>query len=421
MRSLLTLALALAFTAAAHAAPPPMLGAQGLVALVKEGLAEDLRAGSLETAAALAEGLEDGAVTDPALVAELAAAGREALRSARRADPEARALLTRLSAPLAAGAPPAVEGGGFVFPRDEGAHKLLSEWWYWNGHLKTPEGRSFGFQYCFFRTRVGVHFLHAAITDEATGRFDYFRTYHRPSKARSSEQKLDMDYSGSTARGVGPAQVLDFQVDDWKVHLALTPTRPQLDINGDGVIDMPEGTTSRYYSRTLLATRGSLTRGAERFEVSGQSWFDHQWGNFVSLLRPWDWFCIQMDDGTAYNLFSFREGWWHSQRADVNVLEPSEAHHVSKGLVVERDAWWQSPKSGKWYVSDWTLRLPQRGEVLKVTTTQANQEMPRVGWYDFAPSYWEGRMTVTRTKADGSVDHGVSYCEHFPYSRPWED
>ena len=127
-----------------------------------------------------------------------------------------------------------------------------------------------------------------------------------------------------------------------------------------------------------------------------------------------------MMDGTAYNLFSFREGWWHAQRADVNVLSPTEGHEFSKGLEVQRDAWWKSPESGLWYVTDWTIRIPQRGEVLKITTTQANQEMPRVGWYDFAPNYWEGRMTVTRTKADGSVDHGLSYCEHFPYSKPWD-
>ena len=40
----------------------------------------------------------------------------------------------------------------FVFPRDHGAHPgYQSEWWYYTGHVRTTDGRRFGYELTFFR------------------------------------------------------------------------------------------------------------------------------------------------------------------------------------------------------------------------------------------------------------------------------
>ncbi|MEZ4570376.1 MAG: lipocalin-like domain-containing protein [Thermomicrobiales bacterium] len=61
-------------------------------------------------------------------------------------------------------------------------------------------------------------------------------------------------------------------------------------------MDSPGG--SYYYSRPGMDLSGTLTVDGEPFEVTG--WMDHQWGDFVLVDGSgWDWFAIEMDDGTA--------------------------------------------------------------------------------------------------------------------------
>ena len=65
------------------------------------------------------------------------------------------------------------------FPRDFGSHPdLATEWWYITGHARAQDGREFGYQVTFFRSRIDaakplnsafaakqIVFAHAAITD----------------------------------------------------------------------------------------------------------------------------------------------------------------------------------------------------------------------------------------------------------------
>ncbi|HET8786307.1 MAG TPA: lipocalin-like domain-containing protein, partial [Candidatus Limnocylindrales bacterium] len=68
-----------------------------------------------------------------------------------------------------------------VFPRDDGPHDRLTEWWYVTGHLVTADGagpeRRFGFEYVIFRAERGdfppAWASHLAITDETGDAFHY--------------------------------------------------------------------------------------------------------------------------------------------------------------------------------------------------------------------------------------------------------
>src|SRR5262245_46623083 len=73
------------------------------------------------------------------------------------------------------------------FPRDHGSHdEARVEWWYVTGHLRTENGRRFGYQLTFFRTGLldeprsarasafaarDLHMAHFARTDVAAGAF----------------------------------------------------------------------------------------------------------------------------------------------------------------------------------------------------------------------------------------------------------
>jgi len=210
-----------------------------------------------------------------------------------------------------------------------------------------------------------------------------------------------------------------FNVDGDHLELVLTPERPPMLVNGNGLIDMAEGTSSRYYSHTRLKTRGTLQRkDGSILTVEGRSWFDHQWGNFIILFRPYEWFCFQMDDGSDYNLWETRKWLGFSTTALINKLMPEGDLSLSEKLHLERTAWWQSPRTHDYYVTGWNLSLPEFGEFIRVTTDVQDQEMPRVGWLDVPPGYWEGAVKVLRENADGTTTRGVGYMEHMPYTRP---
>src|SRR5256885_3848517 len=52
---------------------------------------------------------------------------------------------------------PALPGYEFDFPRDHGAHEeYKTEWWYYTGHLRTDDGRRYGFELTFFRVGIAT-------------------------------------------------------------------------------------------------------------------------------------------------------------------------------------------------------------------------------------------------------------------------
>src|SRR5574340_27446 len=64
-----------------------------------------------------------------------------------------------------------------AFPRDDGPHDRLTEWWYFTGHLTAADGRHFGFEFVVFRAERGTFPVswaaHLALTDESAGTFTY--------------------------------------------------------------------------------------------------------------------------------------------------------------------------------------------------------------------------------------------------------
>jgi predicted secreted hydrolase len=304
----------------------------------------------------------------------------------------------------------------FVFPADNGVHHTsLSEWWYFTGNLKAGAAH-WGYELTFFRTAVGANFAHVALSDIAGRGHPFERRFFRIRDVHYAAGKMDVRYGGWSAieRADGSLD-LHFTAEGNQVDLNLTSIKEPMSINGDGVIDMPEGTTSRYYSFTRLRTTGTVQTARGTVSLTGQSWYDHQWGNFIVFFRPWDWFSFQMEDGTDYNLFSFRKSVFGREYNCVNRLSPVGTLGVENRMGLERRSWWKSPHTGDRYVMNWMVKLPGTNETFDVSTPLEDQEMYRSSWYDFPLPYWEGTIDVLRHNPDGTTTRGVGYCEHMPY------
>ena len=51
----------------------------------------------------------------------------------------------------------------------------------------------------------------------------------------------------------------------------------------DGWIDFGPAGSSYYHSRPRMAATGEIEVAGEVLEVEGTAWYDHQWGDFISV------------------------------------------------------------------------------------------------------------------------------------------
>ena len=92
------------------------------------------------------------------------------------------------------------------------------------------------------------------------------------------------------------------------LDLRLAATKPAALHDDDGWIDFGPAGGSYYYSRTAMTATGTLTVDGQALSVDGSAWFDHQWGDFISVGGGgWDWFAVNLDDGTDLTLSLVRD------------------------------------------------------------------------------------------------------------------
>lgn len=352
----------------------------------------------------------------------------------------------------------ALPGYTYAFPRDHGSHPAYAtEWWYYTGHLKSTDGRRFGYQATWFRIALApkvsrtshfatrdLFFGHLALTDE-TGRKFYFT---------DRIERAALGLAGATHLGDGaPAKTpVAVWVGDWRLQFGGAGGRQQrlraagnsdapgtegtafgLDlrqvsqrapvINGqDGVSQKSAGLgrASHYYSYTRLGTQGTLQIDGEQLNVTGESWFDHEFGsNQMSAGQVgWDWFSLQLEDGRDLMVYRLR-------------LKGGKTEPLSSGTLVYRDGrsrhlplrtyqlvpgkTWLSPRTGGNYPVQWQVLVPGEGLILKVEAVFPEQELVprRSGAGTLA--YWEGSVRVTGS-SKGKPIRGQGYLEMTGYS-----
>ena len=305
---------------------------------------------------------------------------------------------------------------GFPFPEDHGAHTgFRDEWWYLTGNLDTENGDRFGFHITFFRSALAPEFsgdetfrrsdwatrhiwmAHSAITDVAARR-------------HVSEERFAREAAG-LAGATDPADTV--WLEDWSLsglggarwrlvggagpfvlELELTPLREPV-LQGDRGLSQKgsePGAASFYYSVPRIAAEGTIREGEYTRRVAGQAWLDREWS--TGVLDPeqigWDWFALQLDDGTDIMFYHLRlqdgsidplsKGRWMPRDAPDQLLTLEDAE-----LTARRFA---TLPSGRRYPVAWTLSLPAFDRKLFVDAVLDGQEMD-----SFIP-YWEGAVDV---------------------------
>jgi len=310
------------------------------------------------------------------------------------------------------------------FPRDHGAHPDAPvEWWYWTGHLSDRAGNAYGFQVTFFRVRE-LYLAHFAWTDVSRKDFRSEEKMHLglPGVASAASEKLDVSNEDWTARqSPAGAHLLAANGRAGELRLTLSPVKPPVLHGERGVSRKGPGAkeSSRYVSITRLAATGTFVRSGKSQPLTGTAWFDHEWGSGVlpADAAGWDWFALQLDDGSELMLYRMR-------RADGSATPFSSGTFVppapgvalplkwSDVAFTETRAW-RSPRSKARYPAGWKITVASVGLDVGIEPLVADQELETPG--STGVTYWEGACAVKGTRARRPVA-GRAYVELTGYA-----
>lgn len=332
-------------------------------------------------------------------------------------------------------------GYSYEFPRDHGSHDdFRTEWWYYTGHLLTEEGRRFGFQLTFFRRALGadqlntlpsrwtirqLYLAHFAVSDVDGKRFRYAEKISREGlgKAGAETGRLHVWTDRWVAEAMKDEPLnhrLSAEQDGMAVELTLHPLKPPVVHGQAGVSRKGEdvGQASHYYSLTSLATKGRLMLDGETFQVTGTSWMDHEFGSadLSTDLVGWDWFSLQLQDGSDVMIYQLRRADGSLDRASSGtiVYPDGRTRLLSPGDVdVTVLAHWTSPVSGARYPAGWKVASSLLQLDIDVTPLLADQEL--VTRRSTQVTYWEGAVQISGT-VRGQAVTGQGYVELTGYA-----
>lgn len=350
----------------------------------------------------------------------------------RRDEPQVQARLAAAGVPGSIAADPsgfsrADSPRAIRFPDDHGAHPdFQTEWWYFTGNLQAADGRWFGYQLTFFRRALlppaerverasdwatgQVYMAHFALADAAEQRFQAFERLSRG------------------AVGLAGAQATPFAVwlEDWRVetdaqgryHLTAAQQGVTLDLllidrkgpvlqgdQGYSRKGSEPGNASYYYSLTRLESAGTVEVEGQSLPVSGLSWMDHEWSTSALSAGQvgWDWFSLQLDDGSELMVFQLRrqDGSSDTYSAGAYIAPDGRVTPLGRDdFIIQALDTWKSRRSGATYPAGWRLEVPVLGLKLEIEPRLADQEL------DVSYRYWEGAVAARGARAGRQVSAG---------------
>ena len=304
-------------------------------------------------------------------------------------------------------------------PEDEGAHLTDLEWWYFNGHLTTESGREFSYHFVIFQSilpsGLPTRLAQLSWADHAAGLHLTEENATLPIP-ESSPGRFDLSVGEWTMTGDGETYRLSFEIGDYAVELEGESQRPAVLHHSTGLVDLGPGGKTYYYSRTRLQTSGTVSISGASHDVAGNSWMDHQWGDFTTMGIGWDWLSLNLDDGSDLTVSVVWEQDGHKPISTYGTYVPadSDAVHLPGDDIslVATDSW-ESPETGAVYPMNWELSIDSLDLDLTLIPSMQDAEFALTA---FVPViYWEGSITASGTRS-GLPVAGLGFVEMVGYA-----
>ena len=303
-------------------------------------------------------------------------------------------------------------------PHDEGVHLSPLEWWYFNGHLVSADGRKFSYHFVTFQS-----VLDAGLTPRVVQLTwaDHSKNLHLTGEQASlslteaSSGRFDLSANDWHMSGDGQTYELSFQVGDYEIELEANSEKPAVLHHGTGLVDLGIAGKTYYYSRTRLETTGAVSISGVPHAVAGNAWMDHQWGDFTIANIGWDWLSLNLDDGSDLMVsvvWEQKDGAHIATYGTYVPLDSTPVHLPGDDISLEPTGTWTSPETEGVYPMGWTLRIDSLGLELAL--------VPVIEESEYAISeiipvvYWEGSVAATGNKDDAAVS-GNGFVEMVGY------
>jgi predicted secreted hydrolase len=284
-------------------------------------------------------------------------------------------------------------------PADDAPHGSGMEWWYYNGILDAKTGARYAFHVVVFVANglVKHTVMHAALTDLQTGQRYSSQTRTGGVPAKSVANGLDLRQDRWQVAASGPSHVVRASLDGASIALDLSDSHPPVahraaSSQTPGLLDFGKSGISYYYSRPRIAAQGEVSIGGKAVRVSGDVWFDHQWGDFDVLTLGWNWFALHLADGSDLMLYELFD------TAGRKVMTAGTVSNASGSVPLKPDdvelvpvQRWTSPGTKITYPVEWNIRLPSGGLNIKPFFADSEFDSRETT----ANIYWEGPVKVT--------------------------
>lgn len=207
-----------------------------------------------------------------------------------------------------------------------------------------------------------------------------------------------------------------------RISTRLALSSPLLDV-ARGAKGLPLSETMTYFSHPRLVLTGHTDSGQP---ITGEAWYDHQWGNpglvgvglnscnadpiepqianeepVVDRFLAWDWFGINLDDGSDLLVMVAREVDSQKVVSQHATLRDSSGETKSTqdfSMVPQRC--WESPSTRIRYSIQWDIRIPSFDATLLFRPYTDDQEVLCLG---ATRAIWQGVGAIDGVVAGRSV------------------
>jgi len=298
-----------------------------------------------------------------------------------------------------------------LLPEDHYDHSnFRNEWWYFTGNLKDTNQKEFGYQFTIFRfnnnqddinslwSASDIYLGHLAISDIDEAKYFSKEVFFRNSElgfAGGDIQQNKIWISNWEIKFDGDTVHLSARQDELIVDLILeSKSRPVYHgDNGYSEKGSENTNASYYYSITDYETNGKITINNKIHEVSGKSWFDHEWSSGVlpNDVVGWDWFSLRFDEGSQLMIYQLRDNAGLPTKFSAGTFIEKNTQVIklnSEQFELNPVGNWNSDLTDISYPLQWEIKISDLNINIRIKPKINNQE------FNNTIIYWEGAVNI---------------------------
>ncbi len=303
-------------------------------------------------------------------------------------------------------------------PADDGPHAGTGmEWWWWYGSLRTDTGRRFAYM-LWFASKPGGYWAEFTLTDLANGSFHYDRQPIVLGRPIATNPGVRLRADHASARAADGRDALHFDVDGYKLDLALEAVKAPVLGFEDGFMTF-YCNSAHLYSRERMRTVGTLQKAGKRVRLAGSTHFMHQWGFMpgFDVLR-YNHLTFELDDGRDIHIGNLRAGRTDNDAASLDVGSISDASGRTTTLHrgdfhMRPTRYWRRDATCK-YPVEWDIEV--KGLRLHVRSSFDRAELRATRWpamyalWPEWPAYWTGETLISGDATGRGWLENAGYC-----------